>query len=145
MSSIKTLISQALILKLADVTALKYRAFDVVRLQSSDFQEWELPAVQVIDLGEINIHEVRQAKKQWTLALEVIIGPLTASTPVQTDLWDLMETIENTLFTNPNLGVPGVIHMQLLGSSTDLHFMLPYYLGRIELLVEYRQPLLGAC
>lgn len=145
MSSIKTQISQALITKLADVTALKYRAFDTIKLQSSDFQEWELPAVQIIDLGEQNIHEVRQAKKQWTIALEIILGPLTASTPTQTDLWDLMETIENTLFTNPNLGITGVIHMQLLGSSTDLHFMLPYYLGRIELLIEYRQPLLGAC
>lgn len=145
MSSIKTQISQALITKLADITALKYRAFDTIKLQSSDFQEWELPAVQIIDLGEQNIHEVRQAKKQWTIALEIILGPLTASTPTQTDLWDLMETIENTLFTNPNLGVVGVIHMQLLGSSTDLHFMLPYYLGRIELLIEYRQPLLGAC
>ena len=59
MSSIKTQISQALITKLADVTALKYRAFDTIKLQSSDFQEWELPAVQIIDLGEQNIHEVR--------------------------------------------------------------------------------------
>ncbi len=139
------MISQALVVKLADVTALKSRSFDTIRLQSADFQEWELPGVQIIDLGEINIHEGRQTRKQWTLAIELVMGPLTASTPTQTDLWDLMETIENTIFTDPNLGVPGMIHMQLLGSSTDLHFMLPYYLGRIELLAEYRQPLLGAC
>lgn len=143
--SIKSSISAAILTKLDSVAALKHKSFDLIRLTSADFQEWELPAVQIIDLSEANVHEMRQAKKQWTLALEVIVGPLAASTPKQTDLWDLMETIENTLFTSPNLGIPGVIHMQLLGSSTDLHFMLPYYLGRIEILVEYRQPLLGAC
>lgn len=145
MSSMKSQIASALLTKLSSVTALKYRAFDSIKLLSSDFQEWELPAVQIIDLGEQNIHEVRQAKKQWTLAIELVMGPLSGSTPTQSDLWDLMEVIENNLFETPNLGVTGMIHMHLLGSSTDLHFMLPYYLGRIELLIEYRQPLLGAC
>lgn len=145
MPSVKTLISQALINQVGLVSDFKYKAFDVVRLGASDFQEWELPAVQIIDLGEVSQHEARRAKKTWTLALEIIMGPLSASTPVQTDLWDLMQKTEEQIFQAPQLGLSQVIQLNLLGSSTDLHLMQPYYLGRLDLEVMYYQPLVSTC
>jgi hypothetical protein len=145
MASIRTKIAQAILGKLANVTALKYRAFDVVRLQASDFQDWELPAVQIYDLVEIGIHERSLARKSWTLAVEVIVGPNGTTTPSQETLWDLMQDIEAALWSQPNLGVPEVIHAVIGSSSTDLHLMSPFYLGRIEMTVEYKQPLTGTC
>lgn len=143
--SVRTKISNALLARLDLVTELKYKAFDSVKLMATDFQEWEIPAVQAIDLAEIITHEMRRAKKSWNLVLEVIVGPTSSDTPDQRDLWDLMETIERQLWAVPNLGLSEVIHMQLLSTSTDLHLLKPFYLGRIELAVLYYQPLVGDC
>ena len=118
---------------------------DKVRLLAEDFQDWELPAVQIIDLGEVNQHEIRRGKKSWNLSIEVVIGP-TAEDPVsQEELWDLMELLETTIWPTPQLGLSYVIHAKLLGSSTDLHLLDPFYTGRIDLVVDYYQPLVGNC
>jgi phage portal protein BeeE len=143
--SLRSQIADEILNRLALVTEYQYRHFDVVKLAASDFQDFELPAVQVIDLGEAVEHEQRRAKKFWQLAIEIIIGPEMTETPDQKDLWDLMEHTERTLFAEPNLNIPGVIHMQLVSTSTDLHFMKPFYVGRLEIAVQYYQPLVGTC
>lgn len=145
MTSVKEKISIAILARLDLVTELKYKAFDIIRLKSSDFSDWELPAVQLIDLQETSQHAQRKARKSWNLVMEVIVGPTGTSLPSQPDLWNLMQTIEQTLWAEPQLGLIEVIQMTLLGSSTDLHLMAPFYLGRIELLVDYYQPLVGDC
>jgi len=143
--SVRSKIADALLARLALVTDLKYRAFDVVRLQASDFQDYEIPAVQIIDLAELNTHEMKRGKKDWNLVIEVIVGPTESAAVTQQTLWDLMQLIEETVWAVPNLGLSEVIHMKLLTTSTDLHLMAPFYLGRIELSVMYYQPLVGTC
>jgi hypothetical protein len=143
--SIRSKIADALMARLALVTDLKYRAFDTVRLQASDFADYEIPAVQIIDLAELTTHEQRRGKKEWNLVIEVIIGPTEAEAVTQQKLWDLMQLIEETIWEVPNLGLTDVIHAKLLTTSTDLHLMAPFYLGRIELSVLYYQPLVGTC
>lgn len=145
-TSVRSKIADAIMARLALVPDFKYRAFDFVKLQASDFQDFEIPAVQVIDLLEITTHEMARAKKEWNLVLEIIVGPDgVAATPSQQTLWDLMQLTETTLWAVPNLGLQEVIHMKLLTTSTDLHLMHPFYLGRIELSVLYYQPLVRDC
>ncbi len=145
MSSMKTLIANALKAKIDTVTDFKLVEFDRVRLTSGEFQEWEVPACQLIDLNETNSHERGRARKLWQISVEIVMGPLSSSTPVQTDLWDLMEKTEQAIFEEPNLGIPGVLHVILLGSSTDTHLMEPWYLGRLDIQVDYLQSLTGSC
>jgi hypothetical protein len=45
------------------------------------------------------------------------------------------------LFADPNLSIPGVIHLQYLSATTDLHLLEPYYYCRLELLCQYYEPL----
>jgi hypothetical protein len=144
-SSLRSDIADAIIARLALLPDIKSASFDTVRLQANDFQDWELPAVQIIDLGEVVIHEMKRARKSWQLVVEIILGPQATTTPTQKTLWDLMETVERHLWETPNLGISGVIHMILTGTSTDLHLMQPYYLGRLEMQVDYYQPLVGTC
>lgn len=148
MASKRTEIAQAIAAKITTdlvPASIKTVITDKVRLTASDFQDWELPAVQLIDLGEVNQHEMRRGRKTWNLALEVVIGP-TAEDPVsQEELWDLMELLETTIWPVPQLGLTYVIHAKLLGSSTDLHLLDPYYVGRLDLTVDYYQPLVGDC
>lgn len=145
MASIRSDICDALTARLALVGDFKYIEFDKVRLLGQDFQEFELPACQIIDLGEANVHEVRRGRKTWTIVIEMLIGPNGLTKPTQKNLWDLMEKTENKLFEDPKLGIANVIHMKLLGSATDLHLMEPLYSGRIEITVDYYQNLVGPC
>lgn len=150
----RTAIAQALMAKVNAANLFNYTAFDYVRLQGGDFKDYELPASQVIDLGDSNVHEQSRGKKTWNLAIEIIVGP-TAEVPVnQETLWNLMQATERAIFDGDPLTLidktglemgSSVIQTMLVGSSTDLHFMQPYYLGRIEIAVEYYQPLVRPC
>jgi hypothetical protein len=139
--SMKTLIAEAIMARLETVAGVKYKNFDIVKLLASDFQDHELPAIQLIDLNESVEHEQRRAKKTWTIALEVVLKPNEFGTKSQKDLWDLCYLIERTLWQFPNLGVPGVIHLRYLGSQTDLHLLAPFYFARLDFDVLYYQPL----
>jgi hypothetical protein len=139
--SMKTLIAEAIMGRLETVAGVKYKNFDIVKLLASDFQDHELPAIQLIDLNESVEHEQRRAKKTWSIALEVVLKPNEFGTKSQKDLWDLCYLIERTLWQFPNLAVPGVIHLRYLGSQTDLHLLAPFYFARLDFDVLYYQPL----
>lgn len=139
--SMKTLIAEAIMARLETVAGVKSKNFDTVKLLASDFQDHELPAIQLIDLNESVEHEQRRAKKTWTIALEVVLKPNEFGTKSQKDLWDLCYSIERTLWQFPNLAVPGVIHLRYLGSQTDLHLLAPFYFARLDFDVLYYQPL----
>ena len=143
--SMRTQIATALVSTLTAVTGIKYVAYDKVRMLASDFQDWEIPAVQLIDLGDDNKHEQRRAHKTWNFILELVMGDKTSGLISQKDLWNMLEKIERALFATPNLGIAGVIHIKLLGSVTDLHMLAPFYTARIDLQVEYYQPLVDVC
>lgn len=143
--SVRSKIADAILARLDLVTELKYKNFDAVRLQASDFADWELPAAQMIDLAELTTHEMRRARKEWNLVIEVIVGPTEEEAVTQHSVWDLMQAIEEQIWAVPNLGLAEVVHCKLLTSSTDLHLMAPFYLGRLEMSVIYYQPLVGSC
>ncbi|NCY21576.1 hypothetical protein EBX31_06435 [bacterium] len=139
--SLKTDIAAAILERLESVTALKSKTFDTVKLLASDFQDHELPAVQLIDLAETVEHEQRRAKKYWQIALEVVLKPNEFGTKSQRDLWDLCYEIERALWERPNLRIPGIIHLKHLGSQTDLHLLEPLFFARLDFEVIYYQPL----
>lgn len=139
--SLKTDIAAAILERLSAVPGIKSKTFDTVRLMASDFQDHELPAVQMIDLAEAVEHEQRRCKKTWQIALEVILKPNEFGNKSQRDLWDLCYEIERALWARPNLQIPGIIHLRYLGSQTDLHLLQPFYFARLDFEVIYYQPL----
>jgi len=141
MISKKRAICEAILAKLDGVVAIKTKSFDRVRLYSSDFQDHELPAIQIIDIDETIQHEMSRAKKAWRLGLEIVMKPNEFGDVSQKDLWDMQYTVERALFADPNLSIPGVIHLQYLSATTDLHLLEPYYYCRLELLCQYYEPL----
>jgi hypothetical protein len=137
MTSRRTAISQEIMARLAVVTAIKTRSFDKIRLLASDFQDWELPLAQVIDLGDNATYINQQRRRTWNLAIEIAIGPKAEDGVNQAELWDLMEEVEVALDALPKLNLSYVIHLKQLGSSTDLHLLEPLYTGRIDLTIDY--------
>lgn len=132
----------------AAIPSLKYCvAGGRPKITTGDFSEFELPAVQVIGGADNNTHEQRRGRKLWTLMVEVVIGPIAATgyVPTQSDLWDLMELVEQAIMSTPKLGLQSVIHVHLLGSEPDITLLAPLFSGRIEITVEYYQALVGPC
>ena len=147
MSSMRTLIAQNIISAVNASLLFKYASHQVVRMMATDFSEYELPALQFIDLGDDNTHDRTRSKKTWNVILEIVTGPIASTqyVPTQEDLWDLIEQAEQALFVDPKLGLSDVIHMRLLGSSTDLHILKPLYTARIDLQIDYYQALVRPC
>lgn len=146
--SVRSKIAQALVTQITtqipapDIVTAEY---DKIRLTSDDFKEWELPAVQIIDLPEVNVHEQRRGRKTWTLAIEMIVGNQAQTVKTTKDLWDLIEAVEKAIMQEPKLGLTQVLHAKILGSATDLHIMDPFYVGRLEIEIQYFQELVGPC
>ena len=145
MPSLKPSIASAIITKLDTVAALKLKVFDKVRIAAGDFQDHELPACQLIDVGETIEHERSRAKKTWQISLELIMKPNEFGQISQQDLWDLQYDVERALWLNPNLGIAGVIHLRYIGSQTDLHLLDPYYFARLDFEVLYYEALVDEC
>lgn len=147
MASVRSQIMDAIIARVQLVMDVKTIGYDRIRLLEFDFDEWELPAVQILDGEETNIHEMKRGRKSWPLAVEVVIGPIQAAQyqPTQKDLWDIMEDIEKSVMQSPKLGLATVIQVKLFGSSTDQGVLRPYFSGRINFIVDYYQELVGPC
>lgn len=137
----KTRISQAVVAKLVTIPEIKSVEFDKVRLTSDDFMSVECPAIQLIDVAETIEHERSRAKKTWTMALELVMKATSEAPLSQVDLWNTHYIVERMLWSLPNLGIPGVIHLRYLGSQTDLHLIEPYYVVRMDLEALYYEPL----
>lgn len=143
--SIESDIADAIVNIVTAIPAIKTVNFDKVILATSDFRDHELPAVQLWDVFQSVEHQRGRILVNWSLSLELIMKSLTSGTVVQKDLWELRRTIQLALWANPNLGIPGVVHMVYTGNITDLHTVEPYYISRLDFDVQYYDNLTGAC
>jgi len=143
--SIESAIVDAIVAKVAAVPGITTVAFDEVKISFDDFQETELPAVQIWDNGQIIKHENRRVRVDWAMSLELIMKSDIAGVVIQKDLFEKRREIQLTLFARPNLDIPGVIHMVYVGNISDLHFLKPYYIARLDIIVQYYDELVGTC
>lgn len=143
----KSIISEALTTKLAEITRVKYISFDKIKLLQSDFAEHELPAIQIIDISETVLHEQNRSKNTWQLALELVMKGTEYEPIGQTDIWNLEYEIKRKLWEDPTLGIKnkGFVHIRLLGTSTDLHLLDPFYFARMDFEAIYYEHLVRDC
>lgn len=143
--SMKSKIARVIIARCATIPVIKYVAFDKIRLLAADFKDFEIPAIQLIDVGMTSVHEAARAKKTWQIALELLMRGNEYRQVSQEDLWNLENEVLRKLWAQPNLGIPGVIQMEFLGSTTDLHLLEPYYFARLDFQVVFYEDLVRAC
>lgn len=143
--AMKTKIARGILAKCAEIKSIKYVNFDRVKLLASDFNEYEMPAIQLIDVTLFNEHENLRGKKTWTIALELLMKSTHHGEVNQEDLWNLEYEVLRKLWEKPNLGIKGVIQMNFLGSATDLHLLEPYYFSRLDFDVQFYESLVRDC
>lgn len=127
------------------IPGLNYVSFDKIILATSDFKDHEIPAVQVWDVAQTIQHERGRILVNWSLSIEIIMKSLTSGLVNQQDLWKLRRDVQLALWANPNLGIPGVVHLIYTGNITDLHSIEPYYIARLDFDVQYYDNLTGSC
>lgn len=143
--STKSKIADALKALLSSMPVFKYVAFDKVKLLASDFMPHEIPGAQFIDLAETVVHERNRSRREWAIALEIVLRTSENEEITQQDLWNIEYQVARKIWEVPGLGIPGVIHCQYTSNSTDLHLLAPFYLLKMDFFVIYHEPLVSEC
>jgi len=141
----KTKIAREIVARCQTIPVIKYVSFDKIRLLAADFKDFEIPAIQLIDVAMSSVHEAARAKKNWQISLELVMKHSENGEVHQPDLWNLENEVLRKLWAQPNLGIKGVIQMNFLGSQTDLHLLEPYYFARLDFEVMFYEDLVRAC
>lgn len=141
----KSKIARAIVAQCRKVAVVKYVCFDKVKLLATDFNEDQIPAIQLIDVGMTAQPEQVRTRKSWQIALELLMRKDQYKEVSQEDLWNLENEVLRKVFADPKLGIPGMITMTLLGSTTDLHLLDPYYISRIDIQVDFYEGLVRDC
>jgi len=128
-----------------DVAGINYVSFDRIKLSTTDFEPFELPAVQIWDNGQTVKHERGRILVDWNLSLELIMRSEITGEVNQQGLFEKRREIQLALWDQPNLGIPGVVHLIYTGNITDLHLLQPNYIARIDFVVQYYDTLVAAC
>jgi len=129
--------------RLEATTEFKLVNKDAIRLSSSEFEQFELPAVQIIAGLQTGQHQRQCLEASFFITIEIVLGPTTDATPTQNLLLDYMTFVSRVIFDQPNLGIPGVIGCTYVDEEPDLHFVKPYYVGRVNFEVKYMMPLVA--
>jgi hypothetical protein len=142
-------IGDALVAQISNVTVanlysidVKTVTFDKVKINIADYNDHELPAVQIIDAyGRYN-HEMSRSKTQWFLAVELCLRTTEAIGEVsQKTLWNFLEDVVRSIMITPKLGLPWVVHCKLVDGMTDLHLQAPNYTATIGLEILFYEPI----
>lgn len=128
-----------------DVPEIKSVNFDKVKLSTSDFRDFELPAVQIWDISQSMQHQRGRILVTWSISLELTMKANEGQTASQKELWELRRKIQQALWNKPNLELPGVVHLVYNSNITDLHLVEPYYIARIDFDVLFYDNLTGSC
>lgn len=118
---------------------------DEIILGFSETEQHEVPLVQVYGLGQRITMEKGRLKVSWTLMVELVLRSSSQNAVNMRTLLDYRQDIEQKIGSNPNLGVPSVIHVAYNGNSDDIRLAAPYYVTELEFEVIYYKPYTGHC
>jgi hypothetical protein len=120
---------------------VKTVAFDKIKLNIQDYADYQLPAVQIIDLSKIFEQQMSRSKSTWTLAIELCMRTTEVLGVVdQESMWDFQENVVRAIMAEPQLGLSFVIQCRPIDEVTDLHLQEPNYTAIIGLEILYYQP-----
>lgn len=143
--AIETDIMNAIVARVQTVPEVVTINSDRIVLATSDFRDHELPAVQIWDVAQSMQHQRGRVLVNWAMSLEIVMKSLESGAVDQSTLWTLRRDIQLALWNEPNLNIPGVVHMIYTGNVTDLHLIEPYYVARIDFDVQFYDDLTGSC
>jgi hypothetical protein len=120
-------------------------AWERIRLTVSDFSEFEIPVVQMYVLRIDSAHQVQTLESTMSVVVEIVLKQSFDQSINARDIWEKVNDVKNVIGTNANLDVPGVFHCRMVSRETDLYSISPYYYGRLEFEVIFKEPYTRNC
>ena len=120
--AIKTQLTTAL-------TWAKVVDWEKIRILSTDLGEHEVPCVQFYALPTEYRPQQGRHEAHMQISVEVVLKSSVEGVIDQRDMFDRMNDVALAFGSKANLGVPGVIHVQLLKDYVDAHTIQPHFVG----------------
>lgn len=128
-------------------------AFEEVKLFSSDFKDFETPAIQIYDTQERAKNVQGRTDNTWDLTVELILKKNSESTADQGLLFDRRLEIKRKIGEDPTLGLQiGVPtsegrfkHIQYVRGFSDLHILEEHLMARLEFQALFEEPFSTEC
>jgi hypothetical protein len=143
--AIESDILSALKTTLEGLSWVKTVEYERIRLNFSDFGGHEVPAIQLIDGGQVHLHQNRRLETTWTILIEVVMKSTSFDLVDQGVLLDRRAEVEQLIGANVDLDVPGMIHMRYVGNVTDIHMVDPYFYSQLTFEAVFHKDYTGAC
>lgn len=140
---IKRQIFEALATRLSTLAWVKLVSWEKVRLTESDFQDHEIPCIQMYDTGALNTHQGGRVEARMGIIVELVLKQTTSMVVNQGILFDYVEEIEQLIGGQIDLGVAGVLHLRYVSDNTDLHTINPFYYASLEFEAIYLKSFTG--
>jgi hypothetical protein len=143
MSGIRTQMMEAIHTKLSQLTWAKYVEWENIKLMAGDFADHDVPAIQFYVANTSYTHQGGRVEATSDLYIELVMMQTDQAIVKPQDLMDKMEEIELKIGEQPNLGIPGMVHLRYLGDDIDMHTIAPYYYGRLSFQAIYHKKYSG--
>lgn len=146
--SIQAQILERLTTNLTALTWAKTVNAEIVRNLFTDFNEAELPAIQIFDRAPASIQPaLRLINVQWPLSIELVLKSTNLHTYDQGELFDKQREIENLISSDLSLLVGGKImgfqNLRYDGFETDLHSTPGFFATSLSFTALYSQQFPG--
>lgn len=118
--------------KLTTLTWVKKVETEMIRNLFTDFNEAELPAIQIFDAAPATIAGAKSlVNVRWPLQIECVLKSTKAHTFDQGEMLDKKKAIEDVISADLSLllpaKIPGFINLQYVSFETDLHTTPGFY------------------
>ncbi len=125
--------------------------FEKVRILTADFQEHELPGIQIYDIGETATPLLSQTENTMQFSVEIVMTRNTGELINQGLLFDRKLEVKRAIGKDPTLGIissPGIgsfKNVQYKGSNTDFATIEPHYIARLDFEALFTEPFVRDC
>jgi len=129
----------------AQCTWAKVVNWEQIRIAASDFEDHEIPAIQLWSPELFHEHQVQTLETTMSIFVEIIMRSQATGVVDQRELFDKIESVRSAIGTQTTLGISQMIHVLILGNEVDLHTLEPFYFGRIHFQAVYKEPYTSFC
>lgn len=136
---------------LEELTFLRKVEYERVRATLSDFQNHEIPGVQIYDLSENYTHSQQRVKTEWTIVVEYYQSANPDGSHDQGLLMDRKFEIERKIGDNIKLNITSVpddgriFHVKYVSSQTNLFLVNGMSLAQMQFAILFEKPFTGTC
>lgn len=121
---------------------VKTVTFENIKVNIHEYQDWELPAVQIIDTAGLYKHEFSRSLTNWNFVTELCMRTTEVlGTVNQLSLLNFMEDVVRAVMAKPKLDLSFVQHVKLFDHQTDIHSIAPNYIAIIGWTAMFYEPI----